>query len=229
MTGQAALGLDTGPEVQPYRVVYADPPWRYAAWSGDIGMRTAESFYPTLSTAALKRLWHEPGRFSLGELWPEQRRMIEDAGRLPEFFGGVPGIGGLRGLPVAADAALLMWATAPVLPEALAVMQAWGFAYKTIAFVWVKTTKQPGGYAVGLGHYTRSNAEVVLLGTRGKPERLSHAVRQIIAEPRGEHSRKPDEAYRRIEALFAGPYIELFARRAREGWAAWGNEASGTG
>lgn len=124
----------------------------------------------------------------------------------------------------AADCALLMWATDPHLPTALEVMAAWGFVYKTVGFYWVKTTKDGKAFAYGNGYYARANPEICLLGTRGHPKVLSHSVEKLIVSPRREHSRKPDEAYRRIEELFAGPYLELFARNEWPGWDRWGNQ-----
>ena len=78
---------------------------------------------------------------------------------------------------------------------------------------------------MGMGHKTRANAEVVLLGTRGKPKRKSASVRQIIDSIPREHSRKPDEIYERIEKLMGKNVlkIELFARHRRKGWKSWGN------
>src|SRR5262249_24906376 len=75
-----------------------------------------------------------------------------------------------------------------------------------------------------LGYWTRSNSEVCLLATRGKPKRLNADVRQGIIAPRREHSRKPDCVHERIERLVAGPYLELFARQRRPGWDCWGYE-----
>ena len=75
-----------------------------------------------------------------------------------------------------------------------------------------------------MGMWTRSNSEVCLLATRGKPRRLAADVRQVIQAPTREHSRKPDEIYGRIERLVEGPYLEMFARQAWPGWDAWGNE-----
>lgn len=122
---------------------------------------------------------------------------------------------------------LFMWATFPVLPEALFVMEAWGFRYATIAFVWVKRCKKANDYYLGLGNYTRANAEVCLLGTSGhcQKQRKSASVRQICDARIGQHSEKPNEIYDRIVTLFGDvPRIELFARRRYPGWAAWGNE-----
>lgn len=136
----------------------------------------------------------------------------------------------IEALPVgdmaADDCALFMWAVMPQLPEALAAIEAWGFEYKTCAFVWVKQTKDEERFATGMGYWTRANAEICLLATRGSPARLNADVHQVILSPRTEHSRKPDEAAARIERLVPGPYIELFARRPRDGWDVWGNQAS---
>jgi N6-adenosine-specific RNA methylase IME4 len=125
----------------------------------------------------------------------------------------------------ARDCALFLWTTDPLLPAALDVMAAWGFTYKTIGFYWAKTTLSGDGFPIGTGYYTRANPETCLLGTRGKPQRLSRSVRKLIIAPRREHSRKPDETYERIEALFAGPYLELFARLPRDGWDQQGNQS----
>jgi N6-adenosine-specific RNA methylase IME4 len=147
----------------------------------------------------------------------------------------VMGADDIEPLPIgelaADDCALFMWATSPMLPQALAVMAAWGFTFKTVAFYWAKTTpKTDSSWApkwhCGLGYWTRANAELCLLGTRGKPKRLSKSVRQLIVAPRREHSRKPDEIHDRIERLVAGPYLELFARQKTSGWLAWGIEVS---
>ena len=76
-----------------------------------------------------------------------------------------------------------------------------------------------------MGYWTRQNAEFVLLGTKGRPKRLSASVKQVVMERRMEHSRKPDEVHRRVEALVGGPYLEMFARRSYPGWTVWGKEA----
>jgi N6-adenosine-specific RNA methylase IME4 len=129
-------------------------------------------------------------------------------------------------LPVASlaapDCALFLWVIDSHLNKAFEIGTAWGFTYKTRAFEWLKTGTS--GYRVGLGYWTRKQCESVLLFTRGSPRRKSKAVRQIIEAPRREHSRKPDEVYERIEALVDGPYCELFARRHRPGWQAWGKD-----
>lgn len=125
------------------------------------------------------------------------------------------------------DAVLFLWGTSPKLKEGIAVLEAWGFEFKTVGFFWLKTAWGPSGKPrMGLGYYTRSSVEPCFLGTKGSIHRSIKArnVPQVIATPRREHSRKPEEIYDRIEALFDGPYIELFARSQRPGWDAWGNE-----
>jgi N6-adenosine-specific RNA methylase IME4 len=123
----------------------------------------------------------------------------------------------------AKDCALFMWVVDYHIPQALAVAKAWGFTFKTAAFVWVKS--KPGGWPhVGMGYWTRKQTEQCFLFTRGSPKRLSKGVEQIIHCPRGAHSAKPDLQYERIEALVGGPYLELFARSERPNWSAWGNQ-----
>jgi N6-adenosine-specific RNA methylase IME4 len=136
-------------------------------------------------------------------------------------------------LPVAKIAAsqsvLFLWTIFTRLPDALDVMACWGFVYKTVAFTWVKTNKD-GSPFMGLGYYTRQNAEVCLLGVRGASrlsasslQRVAADVSSVVLSPRREHSRKPNEVYQRIERLF-GPAkrLEMFAREARPGWTPWG-------
>jgi N6-adenosine-specific RNA methylase IME4 len=129
--------------------------------------------------------------------------------------------------PLAADACVLfLWGTWPHLPAALAVIDAWGFTYKTGAFDWIKQNSDGTGLHTGMGYWTRSNSEFVLLATKGEPMRLAADVHQVVMAPVGEHSAKPEEVRCRIERLVAGPYLELFARRVVPGWTCWGNEIS---
>jgi N6-adenosine-specific RNA methylase IME4 len=125
----------------------------------------------------------------------------------------------------AQDCALFLWATMPCLPEAIQVMRAWGFQYKTCAFTWVKINKDDSLYEMGMGSYTRSNAELCLLGTRGKPVVRSHCVPQIVFAPRQEHSVKPAIVRYRITQLYGDLLrIELFARQSVKGWTNNGGE-----
>ena len=100
-----------------------------------------------------------------------------------------------------------------------------GFTYKTLGFVWVNKNKKSVGWFWGGGNWTRANAEVCLIATKGKPKRVSASVHQICDAPRTEHSRKPDEIRQRIVDLCGDlPRIELFARQYANGWDCWGNE-----
>lgn len=195
--------------INKYNVVLADPPWKYVVWNKDTGQgRSAESHYKTLSIDSLCTLpVHE----------------------------------------LAADScALFMWVTWPVLyphrpgmlsPNDLAA--AWGFRYSTAGFVWVKLTSG-GKEHMGLGHSTRANTEPCLLFFKGNPPfRQDKSVRQLVLDtgqltlpsfnpllaPLGNHSEKPRLIYNRIEQLYEGPYLELFARSSAPGWDCWGNEA----
>jgi len=115
------------------------------------------------------------------------------------------------------DCALFMWVIDSHLQEALDLIEAWQFQYKTIGFIWVKPS-------IGLGYWTRKQAEVCLLATRGKPKRIGRGISQVLHAPRRQHSRKPDEIYNNIEGLVDGPYLELFARQRWPKWDQWGNE-----
>ena len=105
------------------------------------------------------------------------------------------------------------------------MLDSWGFAYKTVAFVWVKQNRKADSLFWGLGYWTRSNAELCILATKGSPKRASAKVHQVILSHIEEHSKKPQEARDRIVQLMGDvPRIELFARSRAEGWDAWGNE-----
>lgn len=129
------------------------------------------------------------------------------------------------------DSVLFLWSVWPHLQHALHAIQEWGFEYKTCAFAWMKANGSqidlfdaaiPAD--IKMGYWTRSNSEICLLATRGKPKRMNGGVRQGIIEPARQHSRKPDCVHNRIEQLVCGPYLELFARRRVHGWTTWGNQ-----
>jgi N6-adenosine-specific RNA methylase IME4 len=143
----------------------------------------------------------------------------------------------IKALPVAdlaaANCALLMWVALPELPGGLKVIKAWRFEYKTVAIVWLKSNEGAtvielagNGLFSGKGDWTCANVEVCLLATKGNPSRLDNAVHQVVVAPAGEHGRKPEEVRKRIERLFAGPYLELFARGTVEGWTTWAEKAA---
>ena len=124
------------------------------------------------------------------------------------------------------DCVLFMWATYPQLKEALQVIEAWGFKYKTIGFQWIKQNKSGNGYFFGLGRWTRGNTECCLIATKGKPKRKDNAISQLVFAPLGRHSAKPKIVREKIVDLIGEmPRIELFARQYADGWDCWGNEA----
>lgn len=129
----------------------------------------------------------------------------------------------------AEDCVLLMWTTDAHIPDAIEVMKAWGFKYKTVAFIWLKK-EQSGKQVCYMGQWTMKNAEIVLLGTKGKMTKhlKSRKVRQLVEAKRNRnrHSEKPQEIRDKIVEMFGNelPKIELFARHAVDGWDAWGNE-----
>jgi N6-adenosine-specific RNA methylase IME4 len=157
-----------------------------------------------------------------GKVAPEHRRLsryatltLDDIKRLPVE-------------QVAADVAhLYLWVPNALLPEGLAVLQAWGFRYKS-NLVWHKVRRDGGSDGRGVGFYFRNVTELVLFGVRGKHARTLQPGRcqvNYLASRKREHSRKPDELYPIIEACSPGPFLELFARGVREGWTAWGQQA----
>jgi N6-adenosine-specific RNA methylase IME4 len=150
--------------------------------------------------------------------------------RAAENHYNVMSLNAIKALPVgdlaADDCACFVWSINSMLPQALDVMTAWGFQFKTVAFTWAKRTPSDAAWHMGLGYWTRQNSEHCLLGVRGKPRRRDRGVRELVVEPRREHSRKPDSIARSIERLVPGPYLELFARETRPGWSVWGNETT---
>lgn len=158
-----------------------------------------------------------------GKMAPEHRRLnrystlsLEDISALPVSQLAAP------------VAHLYLWVPNALLPQGLAVMQAWGFAYKS-NLVWHKVRKDGGSDGRGVGFYFRNVTELLLFGVRGKNARTRQAGRtqvNLLATRKREHSRKPDEQYKLIEDCSHGPYLELFARGARAKWAVWGNQAA---
>lgn len=239
---EAATALPTG----KYRILYADPPWKY-------GDDLTENYGGTR--------YHYPS-MTIGELcekipvtdMAEERREeriakiiapLQTVGRFPLIYADPPWqydfsvddadqienhyptmtLEDICALPVGAvatgDCVLFLWATSPKLEEAIAVVTAWGFTYRTCA-VWDKEW-------IGPGYYFRQRHELLLIGTRGSLPVPAQSDRpdSIFAERRTEHSRKPEIAYQLIERMYPElPKLELFARIARPGWSVWGNEAA---
>src|SRR5262245_56381790 len=163
-----------------------------------------------------------PWRFAnrTGKIAPEHRRLkryetmsFEEIAALPVASHALP------------QSHLYMWCPNALLLEGLQIMKAWGFVYKT-NIVWYKVRKDGGPDGRGVGFYFRNVTEAVLFGVRGGMRTLSAGRRQVnlIATRKREHSRKPDEIYDLVETCSPGPYLEIFARFRRKGWAQWGNE-----
>jgi site-specific DNA-methyltransferase (adenine-specific) len=175
-----------------YKIIYADPPWKYIQDKKSDNFRAVTSqYYKTMTTEEICNL-------DVQSICKEK-------------------------------AVCFLWVTFPNIEEGLKVMKAWGFEYKTVAFVWIKKNKKSNTNAWGMGFYTRSNAEICLLGlskgTKAMDIIKSHSVHQIIESVRREHSRKPDEVRKGIVKLCGNnPRIELFARQRFDGWDSWGNE-----
>ena len=157
-----------------------------------------------------------------GKVAPEHKRL----NRYPTM-----GLADIKAMPVneVADerAHLYMWVPNALLPDGLAVMESWGFKYKS-NIIWYKIRKDGGPDRRGVGFYFRNVTEVLLFGVRGKNIRTlapGRSQENIISSRKREHSRKPDEQYKIIEACSWGPRLELFSRGTMEGWDCWGNQA----
>ena len=123
------------------------------------------------------------------------------------------------------DCVLFIWTTDAHLEDAMKVINAWGFTYKTCAFTWIKQNPKSNTIFKGVGRWVMGNAELVLLATKGKPKRIAMNISQVVLAKRGRHSQKPEEVRSRIVKLMGNvPKIELFARTKREGWDCWGNQ-----
>ena len=136
----------------------------------------------------------------------------------------------LKNMPIKSmtkdDAACFMWVTDSHIDEALEVLRSWGFAYKTIAFNWVKTTSK-GNYCKNVAPWTMKSSEICLLGIKGRMTKYKQAnnIESLVIAQRTQHSQKPNEVRKRIEDLFGDlPRIELFARQKTDGWDVWGDE-----
>lgn len=179
---RASVPLPT-PESPSYRVIYADPPWKYGSAnlvSRDLGM--AEDKYPTMALSELKAL------------------PVRD-----------------MAMP---DSVLFLWATSPLLPDALELMDAWGFTHKS-SIVWDKGRPF-------LGSYVHISHELLLIGTRGSCVADNPVTTgSVVRIPRAGHSEKPDAFRDMIDSMYTfGNRIELFRRgEAPDGWDVWGNEA----
>lgn len=189
-----------------WKMVAADPAWRFKSWTEPQtdeqkkAARAADKHYDTMTLEEILAL------------------PVKDV--------------------VARDCHCFLWIPGPFLNKAEQVLNAWGFKFSTDAFVWIKLRRGLGRdqyqlltpeefvrlLHMGTGHTTRKNAEFCILGRRGNPDRLAADVHEIIVSVVGEHSRKPDEFFERVERYAPGPRLELFSRQPREGWTTWGNQ-----
>lgn len=196
-----------------YGAAYADPPWRFDTYSRKGRRRSPD------------------GREEFGAL----PLLGVEAETTTERHYKTMDVAAIAALPIgqlmAPHAVLFMWAVFNMLPEAIAVGEAWGFTLKT-ARVWAKLNPKgwnerrsiENNFAIGTGYIARGNPEPLLIFTRGKPRWRKPTPRALIIAPRREHSRKPDGIREQIAAQVAGPYLEVFARTRAPGWDAWGDQ-----
>ena len=157
-----------------------------------------------------------------GKIAPEHKRLNRYGTLTLEDIKALPVSGATEDV-----AHLYMWVPNALLPDGLEVMKAWGFNYKS-NIVWHKLRKDGGSDGRGVGFYFRNVTELLLFGVRGKNARTLQPGRtqvNYIGTRKRKHSRKPDEQYELIESCSPGPFLELFARGERPGWAVWGNQA----
>lgn len=180
-----------------YKIIYADPPWHYHNFNN-------------IDLVKARRL----GNTTKWKITPYEAMELDDIKKIP-----VKEISDK-------DSVLCLWAVYPALQEAFEVIEAWGFNYKTVLFTWIKQNKSGIGIFVGLGNYTRANAEICLVATKGKGCKvLDKTISQIQLSPLTKHSKKPNDIRRKIVKLFGDlPRIELFARTKIHGWDVWGND-----
>ncbi len=180
---------------QKFDIIYADPPWHY---NGKMQFDRSSTTKEKIDLS--KNIFISSACFKYPTLKVDELKKL----RVQEIANN--------------DSILLMWTTNPHLAQAIDLGKAWGFEYKTVAFVWNKMVHNPG-------KYTLSYCELCLLFKRGRipTPRGARNIKQLINVPRGGHSEKPEEVAKNIEMMF--PHhkrIELFARRKRSGWSAWG-------
>jgi len=172
----------------PFRVIVADPPWRFDDNLPGDG-RGAAKHYKTIGNA-------------------DMPHFLED-----------------QAIEVAENAILFMWRVAALVPEAYRVVEGWGFVAKS-EITWIKTDARGRKLSFGMGRYVRHCHETAIIATRGGAfAAASHSIRSCFEAPIGRHSEKPERFYELVEQLAGGgPYLELFARRRREGWTCLGDE-----
>jgi len=193
-----------GQVTRKWRVAYLDPPWRFENRSELGEDRNPNQHYPTMSLEEIAAL--------------PLLDILDD------------------------DAVVFMWVVDPMLPHALKLLESWGLTFSTVAAYWAKTWEaadlesmhETKSFPIGTGYITRANPEQLWVAKRGQPRLRLHnidgeikadmSIRRLQFAPRGEHSEKPEKFAQIIERLYEGPYLEMFARKRRPGWGAWGNQ-----
>ena len=159
--------------------------------------------------------------------WPYGNKGVR--GGIAKHYEGM-NVEDIKSLPIRyitdPDCILFLWMTYPMIMDGLDVMKSWGFKYKTIGFQWIKFNRKAGTHFFGTGSWTRANTEGCFIGVKGRPERLSNKISQIIEAPiQKEHSKKPNWVRDKIVELMGNlPRIELFATQKFEGWDCWGDK-----
>ena len=178
-----------------YNIIYADPPWKFKYQSNKRTEGTSEDLN-------IRDPQKEYSCMDINDIYDLPVKNISDD-----------------------NCILFLWVTYPLLKEGIRTLEEWGFTYKTCGFSWIKRNKKSDSLFWGLGYWTRANNEICLLGTKGKPKRVSKSVHQIIYEPIEKHSKKPSCVRSKIVELCGDlPRVELFARQKTNGWDCWGNE-----
>lgn len=180
-----------------FGAILLDPPWGFRTYAGANEVATlGDNPYPTMTLDEMKAL------------------RVSDV--------------------AAPDCLMVMWVISSHIPQAIELAEHWGFTYRSLGPVWIKDRSpdqtemfdDPPICDLGMGYWFRQQSEIALVFGRGSPQRLSAGVRQVVAAPRREHSRKPSIVHERVEALVAGPYLEMFGREQRPGWTVCGNEVT---
>ena len=221
MRTELLLGVDPDPILDP------------RPEDGTIQSLSADSNVPSINDDFLRMVQGRRfGTILADPPWQFQNRtgkVAPEHKRLSRY--GTLTIDEIKALPISNAAAsmahLYLWVPNALLPEGISVMKAWGFKYKS-NLVWHKIRKDGGSDGRGVGFYFRNVTELILFGVRGKNARTLKPGRtqvNYLSSRKREHSRKPDEQYKLVEACSPGPFLELFARGDRENWTSWGNQA----
>lgn len=161
--------------------------------------------------------------------WSYQMRTDKGYEKSPQAHYDCMEMNAMKALPVghlaAPDSVMVMWGVFPMMPQAIELLAHYGFRYVT-GGAWAKRSSTGNKWAFGTGYVFRGAAEFYIVGKMGNPKERSKSVRNLIVAPLREHSRKPEQIYDDIEALWDGPRLDMFGRQQREGWVVWGNQST---